>query len=154
MNFISRTALFIIIAMMCSSQLLGQLEYSHWYFGLKAGLRFNQNGTVTPLTDGKIDALEGCATISDANGNLLFYSNGYQVWNRNHVEMPNGEDLLGTRSTTQSTLIIPNPCYSNIYYLITQSGPTQSCLGVYYSVIDMTLDNGLGDVTDQKNIPL
>ena len=30
-------------------------------------------GTVTAVSDGQINTLEGCTSISDTNGNLLFY---------------------------------------------------------------------------------
>jgi hypothetical protein len=47
----------------------GQNEASYWYFGQNAGLRFDaQAGTVTAITDGQINTLEGCTSISDSNG--------------------------------------------------------------------------------------
>ena len=49
-----------------------------WYFGRNAGLDFNTNPP-TPLLDGAMNTVEGCATISDINGNLLFYTNGEKI---------------------------------------------------------------------------
>jgi hypothetical protein len=37
---------------------------------------------------------EGCATISNSSGQLLFYTDGITVYNRNHQVMPNGTGLL------------------------------------------------------------
>ncbi|TXI67741.1 MAG: hypothetical protein E6Q46_02540 [Flavobacterium sp.] len=71
-----------------------QGEANIWYFGNKAGISFN-SGVPVPLLDGQMQADEGCATLSDANGNLLFYTNGITVWNRNHQIMPNGTGLMG-----------------------------------------------------------
>ncbi|HMC01900.1 MAG TPA: hypothetical protein VKN14_12765, partial [Flavobacteriaceae bacterium] len=71
-----------------------QKESANWYFGGFAGLDFN-SGTPVPHVDGKLETQEGCATISDVNGNLLFYTNGVQVFDRHHSVMPNGNDLLG-----------------------------------------------------------
>ena len=57
-----------------SSLAYSQQEASVWYFGINAGIKFNASGTVTALTDGQLNTLEGCATISDNTGNLLFYT--------------------------------------------------------------------------------
>ena len=57
--------------------LFSQQEASNWYFGRNAGLKFHENGTVTALSDGQLNTWEGCATISDAEGNLLFYTDGW-----------------------------------------------------------------------------
>src|SRR5688572_31015566 len=53
-----------------------------WYFGRKAGLDFNQP-SAAPLHNSAMNADEGSSTICDANGNLLFYTNGITVYNRN-----------------------------------------------------------------------
>ena len=98
----------------------------------------------------------GSASVSDALGNLLFYTNGVTVWNKDHAVLPNGSDLgsgdpFGT-AVSQSVVIIPNPSNANQYYIFTN----HALSGVFYSVVDMTIDNGdgsFGDVTD-KNIPL
>ncbi|MCF6295552.1 MAG: T9SS type B sorting domain-containing protein, partial [Flavobacteriaceae bacterium] len=96
-----------------------------------------------------------CSTISDANGNLLFYSDGTTVWNRNHQVMPNGNGLFGDSSSTQSALVVPKPDDPNIYYIFTVDNFVDgNNFGLNYSVIDMTLDGGLGDVTVDKNINL
>ncbi len=49
----------------------GQKETNIWYMGEYIGLDFN-SGTPVPLNDGIIATDEGVATISDANGSLLF----------------------------------------------------------------------------------
>ena len=125
-----------------------QLEASIWYFGDKAGLDF-RSGTPVALDDGELSTYEGCATISDPLGNLLFYTDGVEVWNRNHQLMPNGTGLYGFSSSTQSAIIIPNPADPNIYYIFT----CQISAGINYSVVDLSLDGGLGDVTI-KNVRL
>lgn len=96
---------------------------------------------------------EGCATISNSSGDLLFYTDGVTVWNKNHQIMPNGTDLLGGSSSTQSAIIVPNPANSDIYYLFTTSSANFST-GIRYSEVDLTLNGGLGDVTVNKNILL
>lgn len=153
MSFKSISILIIIVSIGVSS--FGQSRESNtWYFGTNAGLNFN----VTPpqaLTDGALITGEGCATISNKRGDLLFYTNGVIVYNRNHVAMPNGTGLLGNSSSTQSSIIIPNPGDTNLYYIFTTDCLENDYVNGYnYSVVDMRLNGGLGDVTVQKNINL
>lgn len=132
-----------------------QKEAAIWYFGQNAGLDFN-SGTPVVLTDGQLNTFEGCATISDFQGDLLFYTDGVSVWDKTHNIMPNGNDLLGNPSSTQSAIIIPKPNNINQYYIFTvDDNPNAvSSDGINYSVVDLTLNSGLGDVTAQKNVPL
>lgn len=126
-------------------------ENNIWYFGDHAGLDFN-GGPPVELADGQLLATEGTASIADSNGQLLFYTDGITVWNRNHAVMLNGTGLLGHDSSTQSALIIPKPGSATLYYIFTTTaigGPDGLC----YSVVDMNLEGGFGAVTD-KNISL
>jgi len=141
--------LFIILLTQIS---FAQKEASIWYFGANAGLDFN-TGTPVALLDGALNTGEGCATISDSSGNLLFYTDGITVWNRNHNIMLNGTDLNGDVSSTHSAIIVPKPDVSNIYYIFTVDAEGQSG-GLQYSEVDMTLDGGLGGITPNKNILL
>ena len=120
-----------------------------WYFGTKAGLSFHTNPP-TPLTDGGMESYEGCASICDTNGNILFYSEGSRVYNKNHVIMQNGGGLLGNIGSAQTATAIPYPGNNNLYYLFTIDA-NGSVNGLRYSVIDMSLDNGNGAVTSVKN---
>ena len=125
---------------------------SNWYFGSNAGITFN-SGTPVALTNGALTTTEGVATISDNSGNLLFYTNGVTVWNRNHLIMTNGAGLLGDFSSTQSAIIVQKPLSNNIYYIFTSdndAGPD----GIRWSEVDMTLSGGLGSITSNKNIAL
>jgi hypothetical protein len=120
----------------------------HFYFN-NLSLNFN-NGTGDP-TVGTSPIInpgqESTTTISDVNGNLLFYSDGIQVYNRNNVVMPNGSGLLGNSSSTQSCLATPYPGNPNWYYLFTNDAVENNLdNGLRYNIIDMTLANGLGDI--------
>ena len=125
---------------------------SNWYFGVNAGVTFN-SGSPVALTNGALTTFEGVATMSDQSGNLLFYTNGVTVWNRNHLPMTNGTGLLGDQSSTQSAVIVQKPGSSDIYYIFTSDndvGPD----GIRWSEVDMTQSAGLGSVTANKNISL
>ena len=131
-------------------------EENIWYFGDNAGLDFN-SGSPVALSDGQISTGEGCATISDDNGDLLFYTDGSFVYNKNHTLMPNGTGLLGNHSSTQSAIIIKKPGSTDIYYIFTADGTTsRNCgdEGLNYSEVDMSHNGGLGNINSNKNILL
>ncbi|MBK7174998.1 MAG: gliding motility-associated C-terminal domain-containing protein, partial [Bacteroidales bacterium] len=104
--------------------------------------------------DGMMSTWAGSTVMSDTAGNLLFYTNGEKVWNRNHTLMPNGSYLNGHSFNEQPCIAILKPGSTHIYYLITVCNHWMTIpLGAYYSVIDMNLDGGLGDIVpDLKNI--
>lgn len=125
-----------------------------WYFGNFAGLSFN-SAPPSPLPDGQLNSLEGSSVICDDNGDVLFYTNGRTVFNRNHDLMLNGANLKGHPSTYQSSIIVPKPGSTSIYYIFTADAWENSGGDGYcYSEVDMTLDGGLGGVTANKNIYL
>ena len=111
-----------------------QRQGNIWYFGENAGLDFN-SGSPVVLTDGALSTTEGCATISDAEGKLLFYTDGISIWNKNHQVMSNGSGLYGDPSSTQSGVIIPAPGKDNMYYVFTISAGGEG-EGFCYSIVD------------------
>ncbi|MFI5218622.1 MAG: T9SS type A sorting domain-containing protein [Bacteroidia bacterium] len=141
----------LLILLLQTTYATAQNQANNWYFGNNAGITFSTNPP-TFLSGGQINTAEGCASISDNNGNLLFYSDGVTVWDSTHAVMQNGTGLLGDFSSTQSGLIIPAPGSATFYYLIT--APVHSSTNpLAYSIIDMTLNNGLGAIT-VKNVIL
>jgi gliding motility-associated-like protein len=124
---------------------------NNWCFGTHDGLNFN-NGSPVVFYD-SITSVEGCAAASDLTGNLLFYASPEKVWDRGNNIMPNGSGLLGTTSATQGAAIIQSFTNPNQYYLFTIMDTIPHKLA--YSVIDMSLNGGYGDVIPaQKNILL
>jgi len=140
---------FNTLLMLTALGAFSQNEGRQWFFGTNAGLDFN---TVppTPITIGMLTTSEGCSSISDANGNLLFYTDGITVYNQVHAVMANGNGLFGSGSSTQSGVIVKQPGSSTIYYVFTVDdvgGPNGLC----YSTVDMSLAAGMGSVT-AKNV--
>ena len=135
-----------------------QHEADYWYFGNYAGLDFS-SGNPEPLTDGQLENYEGCAVTSDSAGNLLFYSNGVTVWNKEHQIMENGNDLFGNSSSTQSAIMVPYPENDSLYYIFTtdvlkiDTLPDYQHKGFNYSLVDMRKNNNTGEVIE-KNISL
>jgi hypothetical protein len=124
----------------------------HWYFGNGAGLDFS-SGTPVAITNSPMTAVEGCASISDTCGNLLFYTDGDTVWDRNNNVMPNGTGLMGCWSSTQNSLIIPKPENDSLYYIfLTDCGEHLGANGLRYSVINMNLNAELGEVIEKNTL--
>lgn len=128
-----------------------QNQANIWYFGINAGIDFN-SGAPAPLLDGALTSDEGSAVIADENGNLLFYTNGVTVWNKNHEVMENGDGLLSMTTSSQSALIVPKPGFGNTYYIFVVHYQGQG--GLTYSEVDMDANGGLGRITNVKNVVL
>lgn len=141
--------LFVVIPFLAFSQ--GK-EANNWVFPFFAGITFN---TIQPTAiDGTmINNGLGSASISDKNGNLQFYTNGEKIWNKNNQLMLNG-DQVGIITT--GIIIVPFSNNDNLYYLFNFGyNFSNNSMPFHYSVIDMTLDGGLGAVVQgEKNIIL
>ncbi|MEP7263307.1 MAG: T9SS type A sorting domain-containing protein [Bacteroidota bacterium] len=149
----------------------GQKRDYIWIFDQGTGINFNNISNPFPInTNLNGIGVENYASISSDSGNLLFHVNGndsiystsntYQiffsdVYDRNHHLMPDGDSLLSDLSCTQGSLIIPFPGDSVHYYIFNLNTPPQLFTGfpsgLYYSVVDMTANNGLGNVVSKNN---
>lgn len=157
MNKNLKHIILILGLLLLSFSAFSQKEGARWYFGENAGLDFKQHSPVTK-TDGKTNAREGVATISTPKGDLLFYTDGSTIWNKDHQPMQNGYGLKGNTSSSQSSIIVPQPGKPSLYYVFTvdviddKGTPGE---GLNYSVVDMSKGgNRLGLVTQEKNISL
>ncbi|WP_118974747.1 T9SS type B sorting domain-containing protein [Taibaiella koreensis] len=144
----------------CYHPVSAQLENSIWCFGQHVGINFNtQPPSFFPHN---MNAFEGCTTVSDASGHLLFYSLGSRIWDRNGNVMPNSIGLLGNGplingvpqgSSEGGTLALRSITDTSIYYSFSMGAVEDGPPSLWYSVIDMRLNGGMGDVVPtQKNI--
>jgi hypothetical protein len=148
-----KKVLFLFFVLMANS-LHAQKEDYIWYFGRTgAGLDFHECNPVV-LTDGAhSQAWEGTATMCDAvSGQLLFYTDGVFIYNANHSLMTGNP--AGIWNTSTQNIIIRKPGITTIYYLISPEGQaacsftnTNYPKGINYSIIDMSLNGGLGGIT-------
>ena len=167
--------LLIILYFFISDKVFSQGIDNLWLLGYDCcapyfhpmNLEFSSGSLVIDTVQRNMNFLETNGVICDKSGNLLFYSNGVYIANANNDTMLNGSGLNPAYFTTnyteygltipQANLIIPFPDDSMKYYLFHETvddyGNTYSSFYLYYSVIDMTLDNGLGGVV-QKNTVL
>lgn len=147
----SGLSLFIIL-LLCGYNIVAQNRTSNWLFCEGIGLKFSKN-SVDNFNGGKTYYQEGVSSISDMNGNLLFYTEGYNVYDRTHTLMPEGDSLKGHYSSTQGSIIIKQPGKCNLYYIFTLDALEHGFAnGLNYTIVDMDLNNGKGDVISKNNL--
>lgn len=114
--------LFFLLGLTSSGQ---SLINNHWKLG-QTDLNFTN---VTPTAGVTGNANYGKATVSDSAGNLLFYTNGYNVWNKNNGIMTNGSTIIYCSENFDiiNTVIVPNPGNNKQYYIISSVNVT--CIG-------------------------
>ena len=160
-----KLALIVLLLMHFSS--FSQNQNNQWRFGFGSAIDFNTTpptyptGCALPTVEPPFlnsNFLEGTASIADKNsGELLFYTDGQTVWNKLNQPMPNGSGLEGSdyNSAYMGTIIVPVPGSCSKYYIFCADDGEDATKGITYSVIDMSLNNGLGDVlAGQKGISL
>jgi len=142
--------------------LIAQNETYNWVVSPNSIINFSTGSPV--LTAGVTSAIfyESNATVSDENGNLLFYSDGDTVKGINNIALVNGENISSKPgvfqlSNTQGALFIKKPKSDSIYYLfsLASSNGSFNSKGVLsYSIINTNLNGGLGAVVSKKNLLL
>lgn len=140
--------------------LQAQMENNTWVGSLDVQIRF-ANGypeqVITPAPATGNIVWRSSTSVSGSAGQLLFYTNGREIRNRNYGVTPNG--YLATIAPGASTsddhhvTIVPFSSDTNKFYVFYMAANLSWTLR--YSVVDMTLNGGLGDiVTGQKDILL
>ncbi len=132
---------------------------------------FNQQPFEPGLRDKGLNFDQNNVSICSKNGALLFYSNGCAVANRDNDVMMNGDSINAGEFLDefwfdgscrfgypgrQDMLILQDPEYQEGYYVIhkrmdKESDGTYGILSLSYSYVDLSLDGGLGAVTE-KNV--
>ena len=140
-----------VLVLFFAFSIYAQKEANIWCVGENAGLDFSTN----PPNDlvGYLSTDKGSASISNANGDLQFYTDGSTVYDKTGSIMYNAEGLLGDSSSAQSAIIVPKPGSSKIYYLFTVgtdfvTAGIRKNPGFNYYTIDMSKNIGLGEITE------
>ncbi|MEZ4947617.1 MAG: PKD domain-containing protein [Cyclobacteriaceae bacterium] len=153
--------LFLFLFCSFSSAFAQELTRNNWYFGNSAdGIRFNRsdntassvNNQATPFGTG------GSSVATDpGNSNLLFYSDGANVYDACHGIMPNGNGITANSAGNQPTAVSAAPGQTGKYFLFTNTANFTAGGTISRSVIDMNLFGNavfpspeLGDV-ESKN---
>jgi hypothetical protein len=136
-----------LLGFMAVAGAIAQGPMRNWRFGWTTALDM-ETGPPTFQDGSAMFANESSVSVSDQAGDLLFYSEGVQVYNANDAVMPNGTGLLSNSyDFQQGVATCPLPGDPN-KHLLFHTGFDQV---LRVSTVDMSLDGGLGAVTD-KNI--
>lgn len=142
---------------------------NHIWMAPFVSLDFNAGTDPSFLAPPAIPANGQPASVCDAAGALLFYTNGNIVYGRDHLPMPDGILVDGdpARFDRQPCSAVILPKGGGQYYLfsllpdslaVNQPPGTADTMiqpSLYYSVIDMSLNGGNGGIVPgQKNILL
>ncbi len=139
----------------------GQFRNNNWVFGDSIGINFDTPGQFFQCGTA---FWRGTATISNSLGELLFYgatsneTNSHtgqlqegKLFNKNHQKMFNGDTLVG-QELYHNMIILPKSVMDSTFYVFV-AGVTLPDTGLWYNVVDMKLQGGLGQVV-QKNVLL
>ena len=147
--------------------LIGYTSFTDQYTSsTKATIDFNLGMTnvVPSIRKMKFSGTQG--NISDGNGNLLMASNGLWIANASNDTMLNGSGL-NPGPITQSwpdylpmpncNVFLPWPGDSSkyvLFHMVANPSMYNACSELFYTIIDMTLSNGLGGVISKNQVAL
>ena len=125
-----------------------------WYFGQNAGIDFNglPDDPAIGIT-GPLVTPEGTSVISDRNGQVIFSTDGFSIFDKLDQDITPAGGIGGQNTSSQSALIIPVPGDETLYYIFT----TKEIYGtgtfeLRYSLFDLKLRNGLGDLAEYNQL--
>jgi hypothetical protein len=166
----------ILFLLLTSNQLLSQNQDKLWMMGYDCcgpnfsgiNMDFRSGSLIVAPVIRHFNFAETNGQMCDSAGNILFCSNGIYVANALFDTMLNGSGLNPTDYTTahelrglhipQANLVIPMPGNPTKYYLFHETSDdrfnTYATFYLYYSIIDMALDAGLGSVVQKNTILL
>ena len=88
-------------------------------------------------------------SLADREGNLLIYTDGRNLYDQSHNITPNGRDLVSREFASSNLFIIQDYLNSGEHYIFS----TDFFGTLLYSVVDMSLNDGMGDIAPgRKNI--
>lgn len=138
-------------------------DQGNWYFGQRGGMDFSSGAPVYDngafINANHID--EADAVQSNDQGDLLFYTNGIEVWNANHATINVGSPLKSGLSAHRGALIVKNPANANQYYLFTkdqgrfsldQTLTIPDSNGFRYSIVQ--INAGMASMTASWNVAI
>jgi len=134
--------LLMCVLVLFACNLAGQQSYHNWYFGDSCHVQFDLSGENPVIIDtGNRPhfARTGTTTVSDGQGELLFYSNGEEVRDGNMDLVRN--DLRGTGTSAMPAVATPVPGQPGDYFLFTTSrftGTFENHDSIFYSLVTTT----------------
>lgn len=129
-------------------------EAENWCFYKNIKLQFNGESITQSDLPPSLNLGKGCASISDKDGNLLLFTDGIKLWDKNAGILSNTLD--GDYGSCQSALIVPRPKSNQQYYIFTVDHlmyPSPIFTkGLNYSFIDLSVQSGSADTLPVKKL--
>jgi hypothetical protein len=168
----------IYILLICLMKIVSISNAQKQDYVWKIGYKSNNNGSITTgetlnfnfnpfqidtVITG-IETLRVSAGICDSLGNLLFYTNGRNICNKDGTLLGNSENLTDCSlrdgcNYTQQAFVVPYPNHAKQYILFANdnydvnlaiSSNRYALITLKYSVVDMSSLNGRGSVIEKN----
>jgi len=144
--------LFLFTQYYLIAQQIKKPQFNKWTFSNNCEINFN-SGSPVFSSNGASFSIETSGGICDQNGNTLFYSDGDAIYNANHNSMPSSA-IWKSNSVRMGPLAVPTIGNTNRYWVFqvdgsstsTFTGPLGKWDGLYYHIINMSLNGGQGDI--------
>lgn len=144
-------------------------DYIHnaqWYFGQYCGVNFS-SGIPVPVNAARVNqtvfAAEGAYSYSDNTGNLIFYTDGINIWNAAHIQINSSpvfptaaimiNSVLGANRPTNSAygiIGVPFPNNPNMYLIF--CAPALEDFGTFNNVRFVILNLTSNTVSAPQNL--
>lgn len=143
------TIVLVLLYFIISNTVFSQNRASNWGFKYH-GMKFLYD-SVYVLDDFSVPNNRGMGMMSDLSGNLLLYCDGTTIWNKNHEQMENGDDICNFgHYYPRRSMIIPFIEDHQKYYVFSLLGGVyEGNDGLYVSIVDLNLNDGLGKVIEK-----
>lgn len=117
-------AFFLLLTSFANAQ---ELSRHNWYFGNSTrAIRFDRSSNAAELITKNLNqpfGIGGSGVATDhTNRNLLFYTDGANIYDANGQVMPNGAGLGGASVTNQPVALCPVPGQANQFFVFTRDG--------------------------------
>ena len=141
-------SLITIFTVIVIKNIHGQLENALWLLADSIQIDFTANSPQSSRGIHKIPSrCENISVVCNSLGNLLFYTYGEEIWDRNHVLIEYGDDLGGNRSTTEGTLVVRSVRNRGLYHIFAlENAGADDGSNLYYSILDISANNGQGEI--------
>ncbi len=113
-------------------------------------MSFN-TGSPVAVTTSAMSTIEASSSVSDMEGNIMFYTHGTHAWNREGVRLSETA-MTGDNSSSQGAMIVPRPGQEGHHYIFCADA-IGGATGLQYSEVDMAGNGGLGSFVS-LNTPL
>ena len=148
-----------LILVLVEGSASAQKRGSVWCFGDSALVDFSDTANIVTGTS-SVKSRGSCVSISDSAGYLILYAYTRAGVNHNTTLLKNNQDSLVQNGDSivgegwyRELVLISYPESDSLYILFSIGVTGSSQPGIYYSIVDMSLNGGLGAVI-QKNVQL